>query len=58
MENKTFLQICEEAFECLNPYEKAEFLKTRLGFAAGGDLCDEVKTRICGTYNFEDNDNS
>ena len=57
MENKTFLQICEEAFECLNPYEKAEFLKTRLGFAAGGDLCDEVKTRICGTYNFDNNDN-
>ena len=49
MENKTFLQICEEAFEHLNPYEKAEFLKTRLGFAAGGDLADELKLRLCYT---------
>ena len=47
MENKSFYQIATEAFEYLNPYEKARFLDARLDWASCGALCDELKQRLC-----------
>lgn len=47
MPNKTFLETMNESFELLNPYEKAEFLKDKLGWAAACDLSAEVQKRMC-----------
>ena len=47
MEHKTLLETMNESFELLNPYQKADFLKDKLAWAAGGDLCDEIKIRLC-----------
>ena len=51
MEHKTLLETMNESFELLNPYQKAEFLKDKLAWAAGGDLCDEIRIRICTPLN-------
>jgi hypothetical protein len=39
-------EICE-AFDSLNPSDKAMFIDSRLGWATGGALCGEVHIRIC-----------
>jgi len=40
-----------EAFDALNPYEKAMFIDARLAWASGGGLCGEVHKRICEPLN-------
>jgi len=41
-----YSEICE-AFDALNPHEKAMFIDARLAWASGGGLCGEVHQRIC-----------
>ena len=38
-----------EAFEALNPYEKALFIDARLAWASGAAICGEVHHRICSS---------
>ncbi len=40
-----------EAFEQLNPYDKALFIDARLAWTSGGALCGEVRKRICEPLN-------
>ena len=44
---ETLFQTMEKSFELLNPYDKARFIGDRLAWAAGCDLCNEVRIRIC-----------
>ena len=37
----------QEAFELLDPYQKAAFIDARLAWTTNGALCEEVKTRLC-----------
>ena len=43
-----YSELCE-AFEFLNPYEKALFIDARLGWASGAAICGEVHKRICSS---------
>ena len=49
----TYSDLCE-AFDGLNPYQKAIFIDARLGWATGCGLCSEVYKRICEPLNDED----
>ena len=49
----TLLQTMNDSFNLLNPYEKAEFLRDKLAWVAGSDLCKEVLIRICSPLNDE-----
>jgi hypothetical protein len=40
-----------DAFEQLNPYEKATFIDARLAWASNGGLCGEVHKRLCEPLN-------
>ena len=53
MEHKSLFETMNESFQLLNPYQKADFLKDKLAWAAGGDLCDEIRIRICQPLNDE-----
>ena len=53
---KSLLETMNDSFELLNPYQKAEFLKDKLAWAAGGDLCDEVKIRLCTPLKHQNNE--
>ena len=39
-----------EAFEALNPHDKALFIDARIAWASGGAICGEVHKRICEPY--------
>ena len=45
-----YAEICE-AFEQLNPYDKALFMDARLAWASGSAICGEVRKRICEPLN-------
>ena len=40
-----------DAFEKMNPYEKATFIDARLAWASNGALCGEVHKRLCEPLN-------
>jgi hypothetical protein len=40
-----------DAFEQLNPYEKATFIDARLAWASNAALCDETRKRLCEPLN-------
>ncbi len=40
-----------EAFEALNPHDKALFIDARLEWATNGALCGEVRIRLCEPNN-------
>lgn len=40
-----------EAFDQLNPYDKALFIDARLAWASGSAICGEVYKRICEPLN-------
>ena len=46
----SYADLCE-AFEQLNPYDKALFIDARIAWASGGALCGEVHKRICEPLN-------
>ena len=45
-----YAELCE-AFDALNPYDKALFIDARLVWATGFQLCGEVQKRICEPLN-------
>ena len=48
-----YSELCE-AFEALNPYEKALFIDARLGWAFGAAICGEVHKRICNPLTIDE----
>ena len=53
MPHKTLLETMNECFDALNPYQKADFLKDKLAYAAASDLAEIVRKRLCSPMSDE-----